>query len=254
MQIKKLYGIFHLQNIKEEANLKSGIKSLATWLIIGIILIVVISSILDNNNSKMKYSELIANIEEGNVESIYEYYTYINSNEDVRNAARKIWPNTGGGGDAPTPSVSNDFYIEFNGNKLDESSSMVGYTSANLLYYKGSAENVCVNGFYIPMNDYFPTTPFLFRKKDSNSYIPYTDIEIYIGSLPGIGVPLSYSYTGDGKSIVFNLLVSNSSFYLPNLSYGRVYSYIKFRQKSTGASKVWVTIFYKSSLYRTIIR
>ena len=192
-------------------------------------------------------------IPEGNVDSIYEYYTYINSNEDVRNAARKIWPNTGGGGDAPTPSVSNDFYIEFNGNKLDESSSMVGYTSANLLYYKGSAENVCVNSFYIPMNDYFPTTPFLFRKKDSNSYIPYTDIEIYIGSLPGIGVPLSYSYTGDGKSIVFNLLVSNSSFYLPNLSYGRVYSYIKFRQKSTGASKVWVTIFYKSSLYRTIM-
>ena len=44
--------------------MKSGIKSLATWLIIGIILIVVISSIIDNTNSKMTYSELIENIEE----------------------------------------------------------------------------------------------------------------------------------------------------------------------------------------------
>ena len=50
--------------------MKSGIKSLATWLIIGIILIVVISSIVDNTNSKMTYSELIENIEEKNVESI----------------------------------------------------------------------------------------------------------------------------------------------------------------------------------------
>ena len=50
--------------------MKSGIKSLATWLIIGIILVVVISSIIDNSNSKMTYSELIENIEEKNVESI----------------------------------------------------------------------------------------------------------------------------------------------------------------------------------------
>ncbi len=50
--------------------MKSGIKSLATWLIIGIILVVLISSILDNSNSKMKYSELIANIEEENIENI----------------------------------------------------------------------------------------------------------------------------------------------------------------------------------------
>ena len=50
--------------------MKSGIKSLATWLIIGIILIVVISSIVDNTNSKMTYSELIENIEEKNVESM----------------------------------------------------------------------------------------------------------------------------------------------------------------------------------------
>ena len=57
--------------------MKSGIKSIATWLIIGIILVVVISSIIDNTNSKMTYSELIENIEEKNVESIE-----INANGD----------------------------------------------------------------------------------------------------------------------------------------------------------------------------
>ena len=50
--------------------MKNGIKSLAIWLIIGVILIVVISSIMENNNNKMTYSELIENIEEGNVSSV----------------------------------------------------------------------------------------------------------------------------------------------------------------------------------------
>ncbi len=50
--------------------MKNGIKSLAVWLIIGIILIVVISSIMENSNSRMTYSELIENIEENNVSSI----------------------------------------------------------------------------------------------------------------------------------------------------------------------------------------
>ena len=50
--------------------MKNGIKSLATWLIIGIIVIVVVSSLIENDNSKIKYSELIENIEAQNVESI----------------------------------------------------------------------------------------------------------------------------------------------------------------------------------------
>ena len=50
--------------------MKNGIKSLAIWLIIGVILIVVISSIMENSNSKMTYSELIENIEEGKISSI----------------------------------------------------------------------------------------------------------------------------------------------------------------------------------------
>ena len=50
--------------------MKNGIKTLAMWLIIGVIFIVVLSSILENNNSKLKYSELITNINEGKVESV----------------------------------------------------------------------------------------------------------------------------------------------------------------------------------------
>ena len=50
--------------------MKNGIKSLAVWLIIGVILIVVISSIMENSNTKMTYSELIENIENGTVSSV----------------------------------------------------------------------------------------------------------------------------------------------------------------------------------------
>ncbi len=50
--------------------LKNGIKTLAMWLIIGVVLIVLILSIADNSNSKMTYSELITNIEEGKVTEI----------------------------------------------------------------------------------------------------------------------------------------------------------------------------------------
>ena len=50
--------------------MKNGIKTLAMWLIIGIIFIVVLSSVLENSNSKLKYSELIGKINEGKVESI----------------------------------------------------------------------------------------------------------------------------------------------------------------------------------------
>ena len=47
--------------------MKSGIKTLAMWLIIGIIFVVLLTSILDNDNSKLAYSELIEKIEAGEV-------------------------------------------------------------------------------------------------------------------------------------------------------------------------------------------
>ena len=50
--------------------MKDSLKTLAVWLIIGIILIVVISSILEKTNMKIAYSELISKIEVGEVEEI----------------------------------------------------------------------------------------------------------------------------------------------------------------------------------------
>ena len=45
--------------------MKNGIKTLAMWLIIGIIFIVLVSAILDNTESKMAYSELVSAMEAG---------------------------------------------------------------------------------------------------------------------------------------------------------------------------------------------
>ena len=50
--------------------MKNNIKTLAMWLIIGVIFIIVLSSVMENSNKKMKYSELITNINEGKVEEI----------------------------------------------------------------------------------------------------------------------------------------------------------------------------------------
>ena len=50
--------------------MKSGIKTLAMWLIIGIIFVVLLTSILDNDNNKLAYSELLGEIEAGNVSEI----------------------------------------------------------------------------------------------------------------------------------------------------------------------------------------
>ena len=50
--------------------MKSGIKTLAVWLILGVIFVVLLSSIMDNADSKMTYSELISKIDSNEVKSI----------------------------------------------------------------------------------------------------------------------------------------------------------------------------------------
>ena len=50
--------------------MKSGLKTLAMWLIIGIIFIVVVSAIMENSETKMDYSELLIAVQNGNVEEI----------------------------------------------------------------------------------------------------------------------------------------------------------------------------------------
>lgn len=50
--------------------MKNSIKTLAVWLIIGIIFIVLLTSIVGNNDTKLAYSELVAKIESGDVREI----------------------------------------------------------------------------------------------------------------------------------------------------------------------------------------
>ena len=50
--------------------MKNGLKTLAMWLIIGIIFIVLITSILENSDKKMTYSELMTKIENAEVKNI----------------------------------------------------------------------------------------------------------------------------------------------------------------------------------------
>ena len=56
--------------LKEEVILKNGLKTLAMWLIIGVIFIVLLTSILDNQDTKMTYSELITKMETAEISEI----------------------------------------------------------------------------------------------------------------------------------------------------------------------------------------
>ncbi len=47
--------------------MKNGLKTLAMWLVIGIIFMVIIVSIIDNSDTKMSYSDLLMKIESGEV-------------------------------------------------------------------------------------------------------------------------------------------------------------------------------------------
>ena len=50
--------------------MKNGIKTLAVWLILGVIFVVLLSSIMDNADNKMTYSELIGKVDAGDVKAI----------------------------------------------------------------------------------------------------------------------------------------------------------------------------------------
>ena len=50
--------------------MKNGIKTFATWLILGIIFFVLISAAFNNPDTKMNYSELISRIKAGEVSTI----------------------------------------------------------------------------------------------------------------------------------------------------------------------------------------
>lgn len=69
--------------------MRNSLKTLATWLIIGVIFIVLVSSILDNSANKMSYSDLMTAIEDGKIDKIQissdglkGYVTLKNSNAE----------------------------------------------------------------------------------------------------------------------------------------------------------------------------
>jgi len=76
--IKVMNKAFSL-NKKRRKTLKNSIKTLAMWLIIGIIFIVLLTSILDNSDTKMTYAELINKIETSEVTAIELAYDRKNS-------------------------------------------------------------------------------------------------------------------------------------------------------------------------------
>jgi len=65
--------------------LKNGIKSLAMWLIIFIIFIVLISSIIDNTENRLAYSELLSKVEAGEVKEIEISADKVKANVKLKN-------------------------------------------------------------------------------------------------------------------------------------------------------------------------
>ena len=65
--------------------MKNSIKTLAMWLIIGIIFIVLLTSIMDNSETKMTYAELINKIETSEVVSIEMAYNGKSANVKLKN-------------------------------------------------------------------------------------------------------------------------------------------------------------------------
>lgn len=67
--------------------MKNSIKTLAMWLIIGIIFIVLLTSILDNSDTKLTYAELINKIETSDVTSIEMSYDGRTANVKLKNSS-----------------------------------------------------------------------------------------------------------------------------------------------------------------------
>ena len=65
--------------------MKNGIKSLAMWLIIFIIFIVLISSIIDNTENRLAYSELLSKVEAGEVKEIEISADKVKANAKLKN-------------------------------------------------------------------------------------------------------------------------------------------------------------------------
>lgn len=72
---------------KRRKALKNSIKTLAMWLIVGVIFVVLLTSILDNADTKMTYAELINKIETSEVTKIEMSYDGKTANVTLKNDA-----------------------------------------------------------------------------------------------------------------------------------------------------------------------
>ena len=68
--------------------MKNGLKTLAVWLIIGVILMFLIPAVLNNSGNKLTYSELIEKIEKGTVSEISIEYGVENLLENVNKSMK----------------------------------------------------------------------------------------------------------------------------------------------------------------------
>ena len=110
--------------------MKKGIKSLAMWLIIGIIFVVLISTILENSNLKMTYSELLTAIDSGEVETVT--ITADNTSASVKLKDEKIEKNVN------IPSIDSfidyaEEYIKTGAIELEEESESIWITLLSLI-------------------------------------------------------------------------------------------------------------------------
>ena len=65
--------------------MKNSIKTLAIWLIVLVISIILITSILDNSTNRLSYSELISKIETGEVKEIVIASNKVNAEVTLKN-------------------------------------------------------------------------------------------------------------------------------------------------------------------------
>ena len=74
--------------------MKNGIKTLATWLVLGIIFIVLLNAVFNNPDTKMTYSELIAKIASGEVTEIEissdKNIAYVTLKGDTTSATKEV--------------------------------------------------------------------------------------------------------------------------------------------------------------------
>ena len=105
--------------------MKKGIKTLAMWLIIGVIVIVLLSSIMENNNSKMTYSELVTNITNKEVESIKISSTGSTASVKLKNSKSEK--------EVSIPSSYTEEYLKTGDFTLDEEKESVWIVILNLI-------------------------------------------------------------------------------------------------------------------------